>query len=110
MASERASREMDAYQRQNQTETVVYRPYAGGTRSVPALVDRWGRQAQAGMPAAPGFLVTVLNDATAGVAATEVNTGGDRIDVAEFHGGTPITRQILGMTAEDGDWTELSVG
>jgi len=99
---------MAGYERQEQTETVVYRPAAGGTRSVQALVERPGRQRQDGLPPVPTFAVTVLNDATVGVTPAEVNSGGDTIDLAEFPGGTGVARQVLDARADDANWTTLT--
>ena len=92
------------------TETVIYRPAGGVARNVVALVDRDPPGPLAGMAAAIGkqVRITVVNQATnaddddyGGIAATEIDTGGDKVDVAPRLGETAETRPIKRIAMQD---------
>ena len=82
-------------------ESLTYRPAGGGTRSITGMVTRDDRQAVPGLPQTatkPTQTVVVYNDSTTGIAATEINTGGDSIDVPVRFGVT-ATSDIQGDAA-----------
>ena len=112
MASDRAKRTMTTCLRLGQAETLTYRPAGGTARSVPAMVDRPGREEQGGV-ASPAIQATLLNDAALGVTPPGVtggvNTGGDEIDVAEWPGGTAVRRQIVRVAEADTDFVRVEV-
>jgi hypothetical protein len=47
------------------------------------------------------FEVRVANDATTGISSTELDTGGDRIELAARVGETPTQRTIQYLTEQD---------
>lgn len=75
------------------SETVVYAPVVGEARSISALVDR---EVAVETPTGPVLttLVRVRNDATLGIASTQVDTGGDTIACAVKRGDTAQARRI----------------
>lgn len=92
-------------------ETVVYRPKTGATRSIQAVVDR---DPPAFLAEAAGFLVNgchviVRNSVTAGMAASELLVGGDRLDVADRPGGTLITRTVTRIVQQDAGVLRLEI-
>lgn len=92
-------------------ETVTYRPKVGGSyertavveRNPPALFDA------AGNAVAPNAIVRFLNDATSGVDANNLNTGGDKIDIALRSGAKPTTQNVFEVLSTDGGVTVLAV-
>lgn len=92
-------------------ETITYRPKVGGSyertaiveRNPPALFDA------AGNAVAPTAIVYLHNDATTGVDANNLNTGGDKIDIALRNGATPTTQSVYQVLSTDGGITELAV-
>lgn len=79
-------------------ETVVYRPQAGGTRTIAAIVEREPAAIQKAVPGAQNIrlLLTVANDATRGIATSEFRPQTDRVSVAYRRGGTAEEFQIVG--------------
>lgn len=65
-------------------ETVVYLPRGGGSRTILAVVDREPPTLMddAGNVMALSFMLYVANSATSGITAQEIDTGGDRIQIA----------------------------
>ena len=108
MTTTRASRAMAAFAAGGDTETVTYRPARGTAREIQALVDRSGREERTGA-ATPGFELTVLNDATHGVAAGELDSGGDVIEVAEQPGGAAIRRRVVQVIERDAEFLKVHV-
>ena len=108
MTTTRASRAMAAFAAGGDTETVTYRPARGTAREIQALVDRPGRDERTGA-ATPRFELTVLNDATSGIAAVTLDTGGDQIDVAERAGGTARRRHITEIIEQDDEMLKVQV-
>jgi len=84
-------------------ESVVYRPRTGAPRTIQAIVDRSppGPIAEAPGAQAPTLRLDVLNDSEAGIRAADLDTGGDRVDVAVRPGGPVTTRRIVLLL--DGD-------
>lgn len=78
-------------------ETLVYRPAGGGApRSITGTVRRQPPEPIDGVPQSTTRMVHVLvpNSSTYGISSAELNTGGDRIDVAVLYGETAETLQI----------------
>ena len=84
-------------------ETVVYRPRSGGTRSISAVVIRQIAETISDEEnrVVPVFEVHVANDSTNGIAADEINRGGDTIDIAERIGQTAKPRPITQILEQD---------
>jgi len=92
------------------TETVTYRPAAGGSREIVAVVDRDAPSEPAGNSAVVLPLrLTVLNDASLGVCATEVDRGGDGFDVPELPGRPATSRLLVRVDSADDSWLVLTV-
>jgi len=92
------------------TETVIYRPADGDARNVIALVDREAPGPLPGAGAAVGqqLTITVINQATnaddddyGGITSDEIDTGGDKVDVAPRVGETRKTRMVKRIAAQD---------
>lgn len=92
-------------------EVVTYRNRAGTERSIMAIIERGPRRPLAGQERShtPDLTVTVLNRATSiadddfgGISASEINLGGDQIDLAERAGG-PVTARHLKQIRESSD-------
>lgn len=69
-------------------ETVVYYFADGGSRSIPAIVDRDPPAIyDAGNVVMPSYVITIANSCTNGVTKAELDTGGDEVELfAEFCG------------------------
>lgn len=88
-------------------ESVVYHPFrfgrtAGTPRTINAVVIR--NQVSTFNPdeqITPEFEVRVANDSTTGISSTELNTGGDMIELAVKVGQTPEKRSIQLLTEQD---------
>jgi len=99
MASDKAKRQMTHLESMSMTESVVYRPSGADARTISALVDRPGADELGhGQAAAPEL--RVLNDATDGIDATELDLGADSIDVAERVGGAAAARRFKLQTTD----------
>lgn len=97
-----AARQLAALSDRSMTESVIYRPGGGDARTIDAVVHRGGRDRRVGA-ATPGIRLTVLNDATGGITPTELNSGSDRVDVAEHVGGTATARNVSRLVDEETD-------
>jgi hypothetical protein len=93
-------------------ETITYRPGAGGTRTIEAKVSRTDRTQWAGLDNAAimSATITVRNDSTTGISATEIDTGGDRIDYQVRDGATATTRSITRVIDTNGSTITFEVG
>jgi len=108
MTTAAAIRQIAQMARLGQTENVVYRPAAGGRRSVLAMVVR--RPPAPEMSGASAVIeVTVLNDASAGISAAELN-GRDTLEVAERLGGATQARMIADkVLSQDPEFVTVEV-
>lgn len=100
-------------------EEITYTPRTGAERSMLAIVTRKvprevGPQSEAVRPA---ITIEVLNRATAsgtdgygGISSAEVNTGGDKVTVAEHIGGTARAMAVLGIVDQDEAMLTLELG
>lgn len=94
-------------------EDIVYRPLNGRPRTIKAVVNRDVHRpmdgAGGGRPI-NAMTITVANDRITGIASDEIDTGGDRIDVAVRVGGRPETRPIASdILNQDAGMLELGV-
>jgi len=87
-------------------EPVTYWPRGGGSRSINAIVDREPSEKLEGMPHgySPRLVLWVANDSTIGISSSEIDTGGDLIElpmrigqVAEKFSMVKIGSQDVGM-------------
>ena len=65
-------------------EPVVYNFRAGGSRSIVAIIEREppGFYDAGGNLVLPSYVVRILDDGTDGVLVSEIDTGGDTIELA----------------------------
>lgn len=110
MAGEEAISHMATMQELGLTEGLLYTAVGAGAAAVAreALVDREGSR-DLGHGQAAALTATFLNDATYGIAAAELDAGSDTVDAAERAGGTAVSRHILRVAAQDGDWITLEL-
>jgi len=89
-------------------ELITYKAEGTGSRIITAAVERGGAEPIAGVMA-EGFSVTVLNDATYGISAAELDCGADRLGIAERVGGSESNRGNIRLTGQDGNFLNLAV-
>lgn len=85
-------------------ETVVYYPRRGASRSIDVVIEREPAQPVAedlGSHNIPIWRVHVANDATSGIASTELNLGGDQIALSPRDGQTPVKKSITQILLQD---------
>lgn len=92
-------------------ETITYKPKAGGSREIQAIVTR---REVAGIGDAPhghtGDLeIDVENDATSGISADEVDKGGDLVNLRVRIGEAARDRRIAGIISQDAGRIVLAV-
>jgi hypothetical protein len=88
-------------------ESVTYRPAAGGTRAITAIVTT-DAASIAGLVedvSQVKCVIKVLNNATTGIASSELNCGGDKIDAVLRNGDTADTLAIKLLVNDDAGWT-----
>jgi len=93
-------------------ETVVYNPQGGGSRTILAVVDREPPSIfdDLGNVLSLTFMVYVANSSTAGITATEVDVGGDQIQVSAKTGELPRRAfTIVRVMANDEGMLQLAV-
>ena len=98
----------DAADAETPTEEVIYRPDGGVARPIRAYVVREQPEAY-GRARAAVTTVQVLNHATDGITAAELNKGSDTIDVAERYGGTKKNRGVHRIIEQNGAYLLLEV-
>lgn len=84
-------------------EAVVYVPRNGATRDISAQVQREVPEGneQAEGAVVPSLFVTVRNSSTTGISSAEVNTGGDKVRLAQRIGGETKDCPIIEVVSQD---------
>lgn len=83
-------------------ESAPYRPKGGTARTISAVVFRLLPQVNEDENRSlQVFEVHVANNSTTGIAASEINLGGDEIDLADRVGKTPKPRSIVQILDQD---------
>ena len=93
-------------------EYVTYIPASGSQRRIKALVERHdeGDNINRISPTArPEPTVLVKNSTTDGISSGEINTGGDKMEVALRDRNKPITVRITELISHDAGWCKLAV-
>lgn len=75
-------------------DSITYLPSAGGSRSIQAMIERETVESSDGV-LAKQMIVRVKNSATEGIAATEINEGGDQVQLPIRVGESAVTKTIL---------------
>jgi len=87
-------------------EILTYRPAAGGTKTIHAIVSRHPlviNEASQKQTAQKVFELVISKDADVGVAT--ITKGTDKCDVPPARGGTPVTMRVVDVVAEGlGSW------
>jgi hypothetical protein len=93
-------------------EPITYRPRAGGTRPIDAIVEReppaiYDASGNAIMPKA---VIRVYNSCRSGIASNEVDTGGDEIEMPlKIGDALPKRMSVMVMQSQDSGVTVLAV-
>lgn len=85
-------------------EPVIYYPLAGGTLSIDAIVERDppAFYDAAGNVVLPSFTIRIDNNCKTGRLASDVNTGGDEVDlIAEIGDSKPTRTTVLKIMSQD---------
>ena len=92
-------------------EDVKYLPRGGGEREITAVVDREAVAEFAGSGQGQSLIIVVIvaNSATTGIATSEVDTGGDKIELAMRLGETVKQRRITKIIGQDAGMLTLEV-
>jgi hypothetical protein len=83
----------------------------GLERTITAIIDREqpGELPGAGQGISPITRITVANDAVKGISSSEVDAGGDRVELALRIGETPQLRRITQIVEQDAGMLTLEV-
>lgn len=92
-------------------ESITYHPAVGADRAISALVYRNGPADLESVPTGMSEVmeIEVLNDATSGIASSEINTGGDFLTVAARLSGATTRRRITRIISQDSEMIRLEV-
>lgn len=93
-------------------EPVTYKPKGGGSRSILAIIDRNPPAEIPGMPAGAHssmMIATVANDETDGIGSSEVNCGGDKVELSVRIGETAVEKRITQILNQDAGMMYLAV-
>lgn len=85
-------------------EPIVYFLRDGGSRSITAIIERspLAFYDAAGNVVLPAFVLRIKDDCTEGVKASEVDTGGDEVElIAELGDVTPTRKTVLKLMSQD---------
>lgn len=93
-------------------ESIVYRLAGGGLRSISAIIDRnppaiYGPNSEVILPS---FILRLKADPRRGVRASEVNSGGDEVDLIAKVGDQVFTRKtVLQLVSSDSGVTVVAL-
>lgn len=92
-------------------ETVTYWPASGGSRSISAVVDRERPADMDGAPhgSAPLLTIEVANDSTSGISSNEIDTGGDKLELAVRIGKSAQKRLVKKIISQDAGMMRLEL-
>ena len=93
-------------------EPVVYYPLAGGSRSIDAIIERSppAFYDAAGNVVLPEFTISVYNNVTDGILSSELNSGGDQVDLIDEIGDASDSRKtVLKLMSQDSGVTVLAL-
>lgn len=92
-------------------EDIKYYPKGGGVREIRAIVDRQGVAALGDAPHGKSHLlnITVKNDDTEGISSSEVDTGGDEVELQVRLSESVKRRRITKVISQDPGMMQLEV-
>lgn len=84
-------------------ETVTYFPRSGASRQIRAVVDRSGPEQIPGVAGGsqPRIEVLVKNNSTSGIGSDELDTGGDKIELAVRESERPAQVRLTELLDHD---------
>lgn len=90
---------------------IIYRPAIGAARTIKAIVRQEPPTKLATMPKASSTFTTilVLNDSTAGISSTELDTGGDKVDIQTRFKVAATTRPIKSLITHNPSIMKLRI-
>jgi len=92
-------------------ETVTYTPYNGVARSIEGFLDRQPPEAVGPVDGVPTAVLRVRNDATVGIDAASLDTGGDVVAFPLKWGSSSTKNaRILQVLSVDAAWLTLAIG
>ena len=93
------------------SEYVTYFPASGAARRIWAVVFRPGAEPMDGLAGGQYEVneVLVKNNSTDGIASDQVDTGGDKLEVATRSGKKPVTVRIIEILSQDAGMMKLKV-
>jgi len=85
------------------SQSIVYYPAGGGTRTIDAIVDYAGIGGLSGVPHGSATMITisVKNSDSEGIATDEVDIGGDYVLVPDRVGKDAQSKRLTGIANED---------
>lgn len=91
-------------------ERVTYIPRSGSRRQIKVVVSRPGDENLPGVEngGSPHFEILVKNDSVKGISSSEINTGGDKIEIAMRVAESPKSVRITSIINEDAGFMLVS--
>jgi len=92
-------------------EPIKYLPSGGGSRDITAIVDREPPAELAGITGAQTAMmfIEVANDSEDGISSSEINLGGDMVEISVRIGETAVQKRITGIVSQDVGMMKLRV-
>ena len=91
---------------------VTYCPAGGSPRriqAVPLRGDEADLLTDAAGPRRPATVLLVQNSSTTGIASDDVNTGGDKVEIALRPGAKPVTCRIARLVEHDAAFCKFEI-
>jgi len=84
-------------------DTIIYRPRAGGTRTIKGIIDFAGPAPIGALAGGSRPVIDIYfeNSSVRGISSAEVDTGGDKLDLPQRYGLAAKTLRIIDMPAQD---------
>jgi hypothetical protein len=91
-------------------DTITYLPAVGEARVIQAIIERSEIQfVNIGETPVQSITVRVKDHSVVGIASTEIDTGGDEIDLPLRIGEDPVTRSITRVISTDNGFVRFAV-
>ena len=92
-------------------ESVTYWPAGGGSRAITAVIDRNPPRELDGLPHGhtKEWIVLVANSSTTGISSSEIDCGGDKIEIPARMGEVAQKRRIVNILSQDSGAIRMEV-